>query len=54
MMDGERDRVLGQDARKPSGAPVKKDVAHQLRIDVTQHQMHAVTMALEEVYVERR
>jgi len=41
-------------ARKPSGAPVKKDVSHQLRIDVTQHQMHAVTMALEEVYVTRR
>jgi len=37
-------------ARKPSGAPVKRDVAHQLRIDVTQHQMHAVTMALEHVY----
>ncbi|HCP45823.1 MAG TPA: hypothetical protein DIU15_07265 [Deltaproteobacteria bacterium] len=37
-------------ARKPSGAPVKKDVSHQLRIDVTQHQMHAVTMALEHIY----
>jgi hypothetical protein len=37
-------------ARKPSGAEVKKDVSHQLRIDVTQHQMHAVTMALEEIY----
>ena len=41
-------------ARKPSGAPVTRDVAHQLRIDVTQHQMHAVTLALEEVYVGRR
>ncbi|MCO4773682.1 MAG: hypothetical protein KDA24_26865 [Deltaproteobacteria bacterium] len=38
-------------ARKPSGADVKKDVSHQLRIDVTQHQMHATTMALEHVYV---
>ncbi len=37
-------------ARKPSGAPVKKDVSHQLRIDVTQHQMHAVTEALDFVY----
>lgn len=37
-------------ARKPSGAPVKKDVSHQLRIDVTQHQMHAVTDALDFVY----
>lgn len=41
-------------ARKPSGVPVKKDVSHQLRIDVTQHQMHAVTLALEEVFVARR
>ncbi len=41
-------------ARKPSKAPVSKDVSHQLRIDVTQHQMHAVTLALEEVYVTRR
>lgn len=38
-------------AARPSGAPVKKDVSHQLRIDVTQHQMHATTLALEEVYV---
>jgi len=38
-------------ARKPSGADVKKDVSHQLRIDVTQHQMHATTMALEHVYI---
>ena len=38
-------------ARKPSGADVGRDVAHQLRIDVTQHQMHAVTMSLEHVYV---
>jgi hypothetical protein len=38
-------------ARKPSKADVKKDVSHQLRIDVTQHQMHATTMALEHVYV---
>ena len=41
-------------ARKPSRAPVRKDVSHQLRIDVTQHQMHAVTLALEEVYVTKR
>jgi hypothetical protein len=41
-------------ARKPSKEPVSKDVSHQLRIDVTQHQMHAVTLALEEVYVTRR
>ncbi len=34
----------------PSGADVKKDVSHQLRIDVTQHQMHSVTLALEGVY----
>ena len=33
-------------AKKPSGRDVGKDVSHQLRIDVTQHQMHAVTMAL--------
>ncbi|MCP4868731.1 MAG: hypothetical protein GY898_08435 [Proteobacteria bacterium] len=39
-------------AKKPSGAAVKKDVSHQLRIDVTQHQMHAVTLALEGVYVQ--
>jgi|GEM_PF-1150749 len=38
-------------AVKPSGAPVKKDVSHQLRIDVTQHQMHAVSMALDHVYL---
>jgi hypothetical protein len=38
-------------AEKPSGADVKKDVSHQLRIDVTQHQMHAVTLALEGVYL---
>ena len=38
-------------ARKPSKYPVRKDVAHQLRIDVTQHQMHAVTLGLEDVYV---
>lgn len=38
-------------ARKPSGADVKKDVSHQLRIDVTQHQMHATTMGLDHVYV---
>jgi len=37
-------------ARKPSGRDVKTDVSHQLRIDVTQHQMHAVTMALDYVY----
>ena len=41
-------------ARRPSGAEVKKDVSHQLRIDVTQHQMHATTLALEEVYVAHR
>jgi len=41
-------------ARRPSGAEVKKDVSHQLRIDVTQHQMHATTLALEEVYVDHR
>ncbi len=39
-------------ARKRSGRPVKEDVAHQLRIDVTQHQMHAVTLALESIYTE--
>ena len=38
-------------ARKPSGADVRRDVSHQLRIDVTQHQMHAVTMSLEDVYL---
>jgi len=37
-------------ARRKSGRPVSQDVAHQLRIDVTQHQMHAVSMALEEIY----
>ncbi len=39
-------------SEKPSGQPVAKDVSHQLRIDVTQHQMHAVTTALEGVYVD--
>ncbi len=39
-------------ARKKSKHPVRKDVAHQLRIDVTQHQMHAVTLGLEDVYVD--
>ena len=39
-------------AKKPSGVDVNKDVSHQLRIDVTQHQMHATSMALEDVYVE--
>lgn len=38
-------------AAKPSGVDVKKDVSHQLRIDVTQHQMHATSMALEDVYL---
>jgi hypothetical protein len=38
-------------AKKPSGRSVAKDVSHQLRIDVTQHQMHAVTTALESVYI---
>lgn len=37
-------------ARKKSKRPVGQDCAHQLRIDVTQHQMHAVTMALETIY----
>ncbi len=37
-------------ARKKSKRPVHQDCAHQLRIDVTQHQMHAVTMALESIY----
>jgi len=40
-------------ARKKSGRPVSQDVAHQLRIDVTQHQMHAVTMSLEYVYPQQ-
>ena len=39
-------------ARKKSKFSVRKDVAHQLRIDVTQHQMHAVTLGLEDVYVD--
>ncbi len=39
-------------ARKKSKYPVRKDVAHQLRIDVTQHQMHAVTLGLEDVYID--
>jgi hypothetical protein len=38
-------------ARKPSGVAVAKDVSHQLRIDVTQHQMHAITLGLENVYL---
>ena len=40
-------------ARKKSGREVSEDVAHQLRIDVTQHQMHATTLALEFVYAEQ-
>ncbi len=39
-------------ARKKSGRPVSEDTAHQLRIDVTQHQMHAVTLAMEFIYAE--
>jgi UDP-N-acetylmuramoyl-tripeptide--D-alanyl-D-alanine ligase len=48
----EDDMAMGgvMNARKQSKYPVRKDVAHQLRIDVTQHQMHAVTLALEDVY----
>ena len=41
-------------ARRPKKPrPVKQDVAHQLRIDVTQHQMHAVTMSLDHVYPKK-
>jgi hypothetical protein len=54
LMANNTDDPLAQggvmNAKKPSGAPVKKDVSHQLRIDVTQHQMHAVSMALDHVY----
>ena len=50
LMSNNTDDPLAQggvmNARKPSGRDVGKDVSHQLRIDVTQHQMHAVTMAL--------
>lgn len=37
-------------SRKQRGNDHRKVTAHQLRIDVTQHQMHAVTLALEDVY----
>ena len=54
LRDNNTDDPMAQggvmNAKKPSGRPVAKDVAHQLRIDVTQHQMHAVTMSLEHVY----
>ncbi len=54
LVDNPSDDIMAlggvMNARKPSGAEVKKDVSHQLRIDVTQHQMHAVTMALEDIY----
>lgn len=50
LMSNNTDDPMAQggvmNARKPSGRDVGKDVSHQLRIDVTQHQMHAVTMAL--------
>ena len=42
--------VMNAERRAKRPKPVRKDVAHQLRIDVTQHQMHAVTLGLEEVY----
>jgi hypothetical protein len=42
--------VMNAERRAKRPKPVRQDVAHQLRIDVTQHQMHAVTMSLEEVY----
>ena len=40
--------------KKTSDRPRKprSDVQHELRIDVTQHQMHAVVMALEYIYNE--
>ncbi|NLH49263.1 MAG: hypothetical protein GX444_11765 [Myxococcales bacterium] len=34
----------------PDKAPKKGDTRHELRIDVTQHQMHVVTLALTHVY----
>jgi hypothetical protein len=34
----------------PDKPPEKGDTRHELRIDVTQHQMHAVTLALRHVY----
>jgi len=37
---------------KRSGPFSPSDTKHELRIDVTQHQMHAVTMALEYVYAK--
>jgi len=42
--------VMNAERRAKRPRPVQQDVAHQLRIDVTQHQMHAVTLSLEEVY----
>ena len=45
-----RGGVMNAERRPKKPRPVKQDVAHQLRIDVTQHQMYAVTMSLEEVY----
>jgi hypothetical protein len=36
----------------PDEPPKHGDTRHELRIDVTQHQMHAVTMALRYVYLQ--
>ena len=59
-------RCRGRRESQPTHATLKKTRNHayaveglnsayliaRMRIDVTQHQMHAVTMALEEIYVE--
>jgi len=39
-------------SKKPSNHPDPNTTYHELRVDVTQHQMHAVTMALRYVYPE--
>ncbi len=57
LMNNNTDDPMAQggvmNAKKPSGRDVGKDVSHQLRIDVTQHQMHAVTMALGDAVSEK-
>lgn len=39
-------------SKKPSKKPDPNTTYHELRVDVTQHQMHVVTMALRYVYPE--
>jgi hypothetical protein len=42
--------IMNAARAEPEKPPKKGDTRHELRIDVTQHQMHAVTMALRYIY----